>query len=104
MIKLKCINENCNFSYSVSEKEFLEYGKIYHNRCMICGSKLEDDNLKEIVEKDLYQRAEDYINKWVAEIGWDRTLDLIKNNKNQACARLYFDELKRRGFTIKEDE
>jgi len=101
LIKLKCINENCNFSYSVSEKEFLEYGKIYHNRCMICSSKLEVDNLKEIVEKDLYQRAEDYINKWVVEIGWDRTLDLIQRNKEQSCYRIYKEILEKRGFKLK---
>ena len=101
LIELKCINENCSFFYSVSEKEFLEYGKIYHSNCMICGSKLEVDNLKEIVEKDLYQRAEDYINKWVVEIGWDRTLDLIQRNKEQSCYRIYKEILEKRGFKIR---
>jgi len=101
MINLICSNENCKFTYSVSEKEFEEYGKIYHSNCIICGSKLKINNLQEIMKKDLYQRAEDYINKWVAEIGWDRTIDLIKNNKDQACYRIYKEILEKKGFKIK---
>ena len=56
MIKLKCINEQCNYSYEVSKTELEEYGQ-YHTNCLICGSKLEvaKESMKEIVEKDLYQ-------------------------------------------------
>ena len=100
MIRLKCINETCGYSYEVSENEIKEYGQ-YHTKCLLCKSKMKVVNLEEIVEKDLYQRAEEYIKKWVAEIGWDNTLDLIKKNKNQGCYRIYKEILEKKGFTIK---
>jgi hypothetical protein len=103
MIKLKCCNEKCAFSYSVSEVELKEYGKQYHERCMICGSKLIIDNLDKIIEKDIGCRAEEHLNKWVAEIGWDNTLDLIKRNKDQACYRIYVEILRKKGFILKND-
>lgn len=101
-IKLICVNENCKYAYTVSENELKEYGQ-YHKQCLICGSKLvvAKESLVEIVKKDLYTKAEEFINKWVSEIGWDRTLDLIKNNDNQACYRIYKDILKKKGFTLK---
>jgi hypothetical protein len=101
MIRLKCSNKSCAYCYSISVKEFEEYKDTYHNFCMICGSKLEVTNLEEIVAKDIYKRAEEYINKWVADLGWDRTLDLIEKNKDQACYRIYKEILEKRGFKIK---
>jgi hypothetical protein len=101
MIKLKCLNGDCNFIYSVSEKEFIEYGQNYHKNCILCGSKLKVDNIEEIIKQDIYKRAEEYIDKWVAEIGWDNTIDLIKRNSNQACYRIYKEILEKRGFKLK---
>ena len=99
MIKLKCSNENCNYCYEVSEAEYKEYAG-YHSHCFMCGSQLIVD-LGDVVEKDLYQRAEAYIDKWVAEIGWDNTIDLIKRNDNQACYRIYKEILQKKGFNLK---
>lgn len=45
--------------------------------------------------------AEEHLNKWVNEIGWDNTLDLIKRNKDQACYRIYKELLEKRGFKIR---
>jgi len=100
MIVLKCSNEYCNYCYKVTPKE-LENNPQYHSNCLICGSLLKVDNLKEIITKNLYERAEEYINKWVSELGWDRTLDLIAKNKEQACYRIYKEILEKRGFKIK---
>jgi hypothetical protein len=100
MIKLKCINPECAYSYSVSEKE-LEYNQKYHKTCLICGSLMKVDNLKEIVRQDIYNRAEEYINEWVSKIGWDRTLDLIKKYKDNPIYRIYKEILGKRGFKIK---
>lgn len=101
MVKLKCCNKKCNFTYSVSEKEFEEYGRTYHSNCMLCGSKLEIVNLEEIVKKDLYQRAEEYINKWISELGLEGCIELVERNYNQACFRIYKEILEKRGFEIK---
>lgn len=103
MIRLKCSNPSCAYCYSVSPKELEEYGKIYHNICMMCGSKLDVVNLEEIIKLDIYKRAEEYINIWVLEMGWDRTLDLISRNKNQVCYRIYKEILEKRGFKLKGD-
>ena len=102
MIRLHCLNENCEYEFEVSEKELLENSK-YYERCLMCNSKLQvaKESIKEIVKKDLYIQAEEYISKWQKEYGWDFVLDLIKNNDNQACARIYKDILRKRGFTIK---
>lgn len=102
MIKLKCVNKECNYIYEVTQKELEDY-PLYHQKCLICGSKLKitQKSLTEIVRKGIYQRAEQYINKWVAEMGWDNTLDLIKSNKNQASYRIYKEILEKRGFKLK---
>jgi hypothetical protein len=103
MIKLKCVNDKCGFSYEVTKAELEEYSQ-YHKYCMICGSLLKVDNLEEIIEKDIGCRAEEHLNKWVAEIGWDNTLDLIKRNKDQACYRIYKELLEKRGFKLKGED
>jgi len=101
-IKLKCQNPDCAFTYCITEEEFTEYGEFCHSKCRICNSQLKVANLDEIVEKDLYTQAEQYINKWVEVIGWDNTLDLIIKNKNQSCYRIYKEILQKRGFKIND--
>lgn len=95
MINLKC--SNCNFVYLVSEKDITDYG----NFCIICGNKLQVDNLDEVVKKDIYQRAEEYINTWVKELGLEGCIELLERNKNQACYRIYKEILEKRGFKIR---
>lgn len=97
MIKLKC--KHCKYQYEITEAELIEDGEI-HKFCFICGGEIEILNLLEIVEKDLYKRAEEYIDKWVAEIGWDNTLDLIKRNKNNPTYRIYKEILDKKGFNL----
>jgi len=99
MIRLKCLNEVCEYEFEVSEKEFVENIK-YYERCFVCGSQLKVTNLEEIIEWDLYKRAEAYINKWVAEIGWDNVLDMLARNKNQATYRIYKEILNKKGFKL----
>jgi hypothetical protein len=105
VIKLICINEECKYSYRVSENELKEYSQ-YHEKCLICGSKLKvaEESINEIVKKDLYERAENNINKWFKELGGDNTLDLIARNKSNACYRIYKEILQKRGFKIKEEK
>jgi hypothetical protein len=103
MIRLICVNDDCKYSYDVSEKELTEYSG-YHKKCLICGSQLKvtQESLNEIVGKDLYTQANELLDKWVKEIGWDNTIDLIKRHKEQPCYRIYKDILKKRGFNIKD--
>jgi len=103
MIKLKCINVDCAYSYEVSEKELEEYGETYHSKCLICGSKLEvaQGSITELVKFELFKRAEGHLNNWLLQIGWDNTLDLIQRHKNQACYRIYREILEKRGFKLK---
>lgn len=102
MIKLVCQNTECKYSYRVSENELLEYSQ-YHKKCLICGSllKVSDECVKEIVVKNLYQKAEANINKWFKELGGDNTLDLIARNKDNSCYRIYKEILEKKGFKIK---
>jgi hypothetical protein len=102
MIRLKCLNDICGYSYEVTQKE-LEDNSQYYKLCLLCKSKLEiaKESLEEIIEKDLYTRAEEYINIWVAEIGWDNVLDLLARNKTQSCYRIYAEILRKKGFILK---
>ena len=102
MIRLKCINNVCNYSFEVTPKE-LEDNPQYYKICLLCGSKLTVDNFEEVITFDLYKRAEENINKWIKEIGWDSTIDLIKRNNKQSCYRIYREILQKKGITIKED-
>lgn len=103
MIKLICVNDECKYSYLVSESELTEYPG-YHKKCLVCGSQLEvaKESLNEIVEKDLYTQANELLDKWVKEIGWDNTIDLIKRHKDQPYYRIYKEILEKRGFNIKD--
>lgn len=101
MIKLKCSNENCAFTYSVSEKELEEYGEHYHTFCMICGSKLQVINLEEIVANDVEQKVKEYIDLWFRTLGIEYTIEMIERHKDLAVYRLYKAEIEKRGFKIK---
>jgi D-alanine-D-alanine ligase-like ATP-grasp enzyme len=98
MIKLKC--KKCLYQYEITEAELIDNGEL-HTHCLLCGGENEVLNLGEIVEKDFYQRAENYLNKWFKEIGIEATLEMIERNKNQACYRIYKEILEKRGFKIK---
>jgi hypothetical protein len=100
MIRLKCINENCGYSYEVSENEIKEYGQ-YHTKCLICGSKLQVTNLEEIVEKDLETQVKENLDKWFKELGIEATIEMCERNSNNVCYRLYKTELEKRGFKLK---
>lgn len=100
IIKFSC-DKHCA-DFTKDELELIYQGQGF-NYCSFCGGKLHINNLVEIIQQDLETRVRNNINKWFGEIGVDNTIDLIKRNKNQACARLYFEELKRRGFNIKEN-
>ena len=99
MIKLKCINTQCNYCYEVTEAE-LENNYQYHKTCLICGSQLQVINTKEIVNKDIYTRAEEYLNKWLNELGIEGTMEMLERNKNQSTYRIYAELLKKRGIII----
>lgn len=101
MIKLKCQNPSCAYCYSVSPKELEEYGKLYHNICMICGKRLDVVNLEEIIKKDIETKVKEYVDLWFKTLGIEYTLEMIERNKNQACYRFYKTELLRRGFKLK---
>lgn len=100
MIKLKCSNISCNYIYEVTQKE-LEDNPQYHRACLICGSKLQVDNLEEIVRLDVEQRVKDYVDLWFRTLGADYTLEMIERHRDLAVYRLYKDEIERRGLKLK---
>jgi len=100
IIKFYC-DKHCA-DFTKDELELIYQGQSF-KYCAFCGGKLHIENLIEVVKQDIDTRVGVNIDKWFREIGVDNTIDLIKRNKGQACARLYFDELKRRGFNIKEN-
>jgi hypothetical protein len=102
MIKLCCLNENCEYCFKVSEKEFTDNPQ-YYVRCLVCGSKIKVVNLEEVVKFDIENQIKENIDKWQKQFGWDYVIDLVKKYKDYyAVGRLYLKELKRRGFTIRE--
>jgi hypothetical protein len=102
MIRLKCVNNDCAYSYEVSEKE-LEHKPQYHQKCFICDSQLEicKASLNDLVKFELFKRAEEHLNNWLQLMGWDNTLDLIKRNSSQSCYKIYKEILQKKGFNIK---
>ena len=100
LIKLKCSNKDCEFSYKVTLTE-LEDNPQQHRFCMICKSKMQVNNVEEIVNEDLEQKIKTYINKWFKQIGIEATIELCERNQDLAVYRLYKEELKKRGFKLK---
>jgi len=102
MIKLKCINEFCDYCFEVSEKEYRDNKHLYQI-CIICGSKLEvtKESLKEMVKKTLEQEIKERVDKYIAELGIEGTWELLERNKNYPMTKLFFDELRKRGINLK---
>ena len=101
MIKLIC--QSCGYSYSVSEAELKDSAE-YHSVCLLCGGHIEVENTKEVVQYDVEERVKNNIDRWVKDFGWDNVIDMIKRHSSSyAVGRLYIEELKRRGFAIKEE-
>jgi hypothetical protein len=101
MIKLKCVNNKCAFSYEITSKE-LEDNPQYHKVCLVCGSQMKVDNLDEIIELDLYKRAEEYIKLWIKELGLEGCIELIERNQDQSCYRIYKEKDNLPYYWIKE--
>ena len=97
MIKLKCLNPDCNYIYQVSPAE-LEDNPQYHKSCIICGSKIKVDNVEEIVKFDLEKRAEEYLNIWINTLGLEGALELVEKHKDEAIGRIYIELLRKRGL------
>lgn len=100
MIKLNC--KICDYSFDVTEQEFREHPELYKYCFLRCGGENKITNLNEVLTTDIETTVKNNIIKWVKEIGWDNTIDIIKRNSNYAIQRLYLQELKRRGFNIND--
>ena len=97
MIKLKCLNPDCNYIYQVSPVE-LEDNPQYHKSCIICGSKIKVDNVEEVVKKDLYDRASELLNSWIRTLGIEGALELCERHKDEATGRIYMELLRKKGI------
>jgi len=97
IIKFYCDNHCGDFTKDELE---LDYQNQSFRYCAFCGEKLRIENLTDIVQQDIEIKVRKNISNWFKEIGVDNTIDLVKRNKNQPCAKLYLDELQRRGFNI----
>ena len=96
IIKFYCKNGHY---YEVDEAKLI--AEPQSHRYCYCGEKLSISNLEDIVKKDLYTQAEEYINRWIKEIGGDETLSLVQRHRDQSCYRIYKEILQRKGFIIK---
>ncbi len=94
LLKLICKN---NHRLDVPEENFRENPEWY-NYCGICGAKFTLYNTEGIVKQDLQQKAKRNIDLWFKTLGIEYTIEIIERNKNQACYRLYREELERRGL------
>jgi hypothetical protein len=101
MIKLKCSNDKCGYSYELTEIELRENGN-YYVFCFVCGAKNKVTNIEEIVEKDLETQVKENVDLWFKKLGVEYTLEMCERNKNSVCYRLYKTELEKRGFKLKE--
>jgi len=98
LIKLKC--KACHYDYEITEDELYDKGQ-YHKFCFRCGGENEVINLGEILDKDIDTQIKQYIDKGFKKHGIEGTIEIIERNSNQACYRLYKEELERRGFKLK---
>lgn len=102
MIKLKCSNEDCYYQYEISEKE-LKDNAIYYMNCVVCGGKIEVENIDEIVSEDLKNQVKNNINKWFKGLGVEYTLEFIKRNQEitpEKVYQLYQEEIEQRGLKL----
>jgi hypothetical protein len=97
MIKLKCTNKNCQYSYSISETEFIENGN-YYTHCLVCGAKNEIDNLAEIVDEDIVKEIEKRVSQYFKELGLEYTIQIIDHLAEGKTKELYKKELRKRGL------
>ncbi len=98
LIKLKCINDQCFYSYEVTQKEFMDNSQ-YHKNCLICGSILVVTNLPEIIAEDWIERS---LEKSFKEIGIEATIEFVEKRKDQPIYKWYKRALENRGFKLKE--
>jgi hypothetical protein len=101
LIKLRCKNSQCLYTYEITEAEFLDNWSL-HKYCLNCGGANEVVNLSEIIDIDIRLRIKNEVDKSVQEKGWDNTLDMIKRHKDSMpyIYQLYVDEVSRRGFKL----
>jgi len=100
MIKLRCSNPKCQYKYKITPDELKDNGEL-HTHCLFCGFKIEVTNLSEVIDRDLNIQIKQYIDKWIKSEGIEGCIELVERNKNQACYRLYKEELEKRGFKVK---
>jgi len=98
MIHLLCTH--CKYEYDITPDELKEDGEL-HSFCFICRGKIEVTNLSEVIDRDLNIQIKQYIDKWIKSEGIEGCIELVERNKNQACYRLYKEELEKRGFKVK---
>jgi len=98
IIKFTCNNHCADFQKD--EIELISESRS-QRFCAFCGEKLTITNLDEIVAYDIDKRAEEYINKWLKEMGGDETLSLVQRHVSHSCYRIYKEILQRKGFIIK---
>jgi len=96
-MKIQFYCDNHCSDFEKNEKELRNATQSFRY-CPYCGLKLKIRNLNNVVEKDLYIRANEYLNKWLNELGIEGTLELIERNKDCACNRIYEDLLKQKGL------
>ncbi len=97
IIQFKC--NGCGNIFTKEEFEIIEQNQSFR-RCSLCGEKLMVSNLEEVVTEDLSIRIKNNINKWFKEYGIEATIELINRNREQACAKLYIEEIQKRGLNV----
>ena len=57
-------------------------------------------NIDDTIRKDIYERANDYLDKWFSELGIEGTLELVERNSEMAVYRIYKELLENRGLKL----
>lgn len=69
--------------------------------CSKCGEAMTLKDLDALVHDMVEHQVNDYVSKWLRELGGDETLSLIKRNEHLPFIEMYKVNLRNRGFIIK---
>jgi hypothetical protein len=98
-MKVKFYCDNHCGDFEKDEQELRETAQSFRY-CPYCGLKLKIKNLEEIIEDDLYKRAEEYLNTWLNTLGIEGTIELINRNKDYSCSKIYIELLQKKGLKL----
>jgi len=99
IIKFKCSNEFCDVQYEKESEDISHAERI----CWKCGSKLNIMIYTNEMTTCIEKQVKDNVDRWFKTEGIEGTIEMIERHSHDAVARLYEQELRRRGLKLKGD-